>query len=807
MLDGLWPDIRSNLRSLARSPGFTAFVVLTLALGIGANTAIFSVADAFIFKPVPFPDADRLVMLHQKAPGNSTFPASVSPADYLDFQNEATSYQKISAFERVDFNLSGNGDPEPVFSAVVTPNFFDTLGVKPELGRTFAADEDIAGKNQVVVLSHGLWERRFGADPRIVGRDIKLNGGTYSVIGVMGKQVRFPVACLLWTPLTLSQAEKSDRANHYVQVVARLKDGVPESQARAELQTIATHLAEKYPRTNQGWGVIVQPLRRFITGDFNREYSLLLLAAVFFVLLIACANVMNLQFARMSGRHKEFAIRTALGAARGRLIRQIVAESMMLSIAGALASLFFSAWSLDLILSNMPGNVARYIPGWDTISIDGRALAFTITIALFAGLISGLIPALGTRADVNDTLKESGRGTSAGRGRQRLRSILVVAEIAATMVLLAGAGLMVKGARTLLHVHENLKPQSLLTMQIVLTDKHYGEAHQRAGFYDRVLEKIGALPGVQSATLASNIPYGYNDRMSTYTVEGQPVVNQSQQKTALVQTVSPNYLDTIGVPLLQGRGLRDSDGPEAQPVALVTENFVRRNFPDKNPIGQHVRLRGEGAWMTVVGVVKDVRYDPLATEMPAAIYQPYRQSPLYYTYIAVRAKGDPIALAGPIRRAVAAIDIDRPLFEIDTLDRTISNRMIGLSYVAVLLTVLGAIAMVFSAVGIYGLMAFAVTERTHEIGIRVALGADRPDVLRMVAWRGLLLTAGGLAIGLAISIPLARLLSSLIFGVSANDLTTFGGTAVLLTVVALAACYLPARRALAVDPIIALRHQ
>ena len=807
MLDGLWPDIRSNLRSLARSPGFTLFVVLTLGLGIGANTAIFSVADAFIFKPVPFPNADRLVMLHQRAPGNSTFPATVAPADYLDFQSQATSYQQIAAFERVDFNLSGKGDPEPVFSALVTPNFFDTLGVKPALGRSFAADEDLPGKNQVVVLSHGLWERRFGSDPSIVGREIKLNGTTFSVIGVMGKQVRFPVATWLWTPLTFSPQERADRANHSVQLVARLKDGVSESQARAELQTIAAHLAEKYPRTNQGWGVIVQPLRRFITGDFNRDYAMLLLYAVFFVLLIACANVMNLQFARMSGRHKEFAIRAALGAARGRIVRQIVSESMMLSLAGALASLLFSAWSLDLILSNMPGNVARYIAGWDNIRIDGRALAFTIAIALFAGLLSGLIPALASKADVNETLKESGRGTSAGRGRQRLRSILVAGEIAATMVLLAGAGLMVKGSQTLLHVHQNLRPQSLLTMQIALTDKHYGEAHQRAAFYDQMLERISALPGVESATLASNIPYGYNDRMSTYAVEGQPAVNPSQQKSAQVQVVSPNFLNTVGVPLLQGRGLLDSDGPAAQPVALVTENFVRRNWADKNPLGQHIRLGGDGPWLTVVGVVKDVRYDPVATEMAPAIYQPYRQTPLYYTYIAVRAKGDPMALAGPVRRVVAALDIDRPLFEIETLDRTIANSMIGLNYVAVMLAVLSAIAMVFSAVGIYGLMAFAVTERTHEIGIRMALGADRPDVLRMVARHGLLLTAAGLGIGLAISIPLARLLSSLIFGVSANDLATFGGTAFLLTAVALAACYLPARRALAVDPIIALRHE
>ena len=796
MLDGLLPDLRSILRSLVRSPGFTLFVVLTLALGIGANTAIFSVADAFIFKPVPFPNAERLVMLHERAPGNTTFSTPVSPPDFLDFQSQTSSYEQVAAYNQVDFNLSGQGDPEPVFASVVTPNFFDTLGMKPLLGRTFAPGEDQPGANQVVVLSYGLWQRRFGAETGIVGREIKLNGSVYSVIGVMGKDFRFPVAVGLWAPLTLSPQDKVARDNHFLRVVARLKSGVAESQARAELENMAGLLAQKYPRTNQGWGVIVQPLRRFITGDFNRHYSMLLLYAVFFVLLIACANVMNLQFARVSGRQREFAIRSALGAARWRIVRQIVTESTILSLAGAFVSLLFSAWSLDLILSNMPGEVARYIAGWDNIQIDGRALAFTVAIAVFAGILSGLVPALRTSGDVNEDLKEGGRGTSAGRGRQRLRSVLVVAEIAATMVLLAGAGLMVKGSRSLIHVNQSLRPQSILSMQIVLTDKHYGEARQRAAFYDRMLERIAALPGVEGATLVSNVPYGFNERISPYTVEGQPISNSSEQRSAQVQVVSPNYLDTVGIPLLQGRGFQDSDGTDAPGVAIVTENFVRRNWPGANPIGRHIRLGGaaaRGPWLTVVGIVKDVRYDPWVTEIAPAIYQPYRQSPLYYTYIAIRTQGDPLALAAPARRAIAALDIDRPFFEIQTLDRVIANKIIGLSYVAVMLTVLGAIAMVFSAVGIYGLMAYSVTERTHEIGIRLALGAARPDVLRMLARHGLLLTFTGLGIGLAISIPLARLLSSMIYGVSANDLATFGGTAFLLTAVALLACYIPAR--------------
>jgi len=808
MLEGFLPDLRSILRGLRRSPGFTLFVVLTLALGIGANTAIFSVADAFLFKPVPFPDAGRLVMLHERAPNNTTLPSLVAPADYLDFQSQASSYQQLAAYEQVDFNLSGEGDPEPVFSSLVTPNFFDTLQMKPALGRTFAPGDDEPGKNQVVVLSFGLWKRRFAADAGIVGRDIKLNGSVYSVIGVMGKDFRFPVATGLWAPLTLTPQVKNNRENHWLRLVARLKPGVLESQARSELQTIATLLGKKYPRTNQGWGVIVQPLRRFITGDLNHDYTLLLLCAVFFVLLIACANVMNLQFARMSGRQKEFAIRAALGASRWRVIRQVVTESTVLSVGAALASLLFSAWSLDLILSNMPGEVARYIAGWDNIQIDGRALAFTITIAIFAGILSGLLPALRTSGDVNDALKEGGRGTSAGRGRQRLRGILVVSEIAATMILMAGAGLMVKGARSLILVNRNLHPESILTMQIVLTDKHYGETHQRAAFYDRMLERLAALPGVEGATVASNVPFGDNRVMSPYTVEGQPVVNRSELRSAQLQVVSPNYLDTVGIPILDGRGLRDSDGADAPAVALVTENFVRRHWPEGNPLGRRIRVgTGEGPWLTVVGVVKDVRYDPWVREMAPVIYQPYRQSPQYYTYIAIRAKGDPLTLATPARRAIAAIDIDRPLFEIQPLDKVIANEVLGLSYVAVMLSVLSVIAMVFSAVGIYGLMAYTVTERTHEIGIRVALGAARGDVIGILARRGLFLTFTGLTIGLAISIPLARLLASLIMGVGANDVATFAGTAFLLTVVALAACYLPARRAMSVDPIVALRHE
>jgi putative ABC transport system permease protein len=520
--------------------------------------------------------------------------------------------------------------------------------------------------------------------------------------------------------------------------------------------------------------------------------------------------VMNLQMARLSARHKEFAVRAALGAGRWRLVRQIVVESTILSLAGALASLLFSAWSLDLILSNVPAEMARYIAGWDNIRLDGRAVAFTVTIAVFAGLFSGFIPALRTAAtstDANEALKEGGRGSSPGRGRQRLRTALVIAEMAAALVVLIGAGLMVKGSRSLLDVNRNLRPQSILTMQLAESDKHYSQPYQRAAFFDRVLARLAELPGVEGATLISNVPYGSNETIEACQIEGQPVASASERRTAQVQVVSPNYLETVGIPLVQGRGFRESDSLTSPPVAIVSEKFAARYWPGENPLNRRIRIGDAGPWLTVIGVAKDMRYTPWSVEIAPAIYQTYRQQPLYYTYIAVRTRDDPNALSIPARSAIAGIDIDVPLWEIKPFDRVIANKLIGLSYVAVMLSVLGAIATILAAAGIYGLMAYSVSERTHEIGIRLALGAARSDLLAMLARRGLFLTAVGLGTGLAIAIPLARLLSNLIYGVSATDAATFGGSVGLLAAVALMACYLPARRAMSVDPIIALRRE
>jgi putative ABC transport system permease protein len=802
---------RQILRTLSRTPGFSLFVVLAFALGIGANTAVFSVADAFLFKPVPFPKADRLLMLHARAPGDTTLQSMVSAADYLDIKQRANSLESVAAFQTVDFNLSEHGDPETAYAGAVTSNFFDTLAVRPLLGRTFAAGEDEPGNNRVVVLSYGLWQRRFAADPAILQREIKLNGSAYTVIGVADREMRFPAGIVLWTPLTISAKDRSARDYRSLRVVARLKENVTMAQAGAEIDSIAARFARDYPETHRGWSAMVQPLRRYITGDFNSRYMPLLLAAVFFVLLIACTNVMSMQLARISGRRKEFALRVALGAGRRRIVSQVVAESVVLAIAGAAASLLFSAWGLEIILSRMPGEVARYIVQWDHIQLDWRALAFTLAIAIFAGIFSGVLPALRTTSDVNQALKDGGRSSTPGRAGRWLRSSLVVGEIAAAMVLLAGASLMVKGSRTLASVNTYLRPQSILTMQMVLTDEHYGKAQQRAAFYDRVRERLEQIPGVESAAIASNVPYGSNDVRVRYYVDGQHAGVEgggaSEQRFAQLQVVSANYLEMLGVKVMEGRGLSDRDGATAPRVAVVSQGFARRNWPQASAIGQRVRTEADGPWLTVVGVVQDVRYDPFVSEIAPAIYVPYPQSPQYYTFIAIRAKGDPLAVSAPARAAIAGLDIDRPVWEILPLDRVMTDKLVGLSYVSVMLSMLGGIAIVLAAAGIYGLMSHSVSERTQEIGIRVALGAERGGIFAMIARRGLMLTATGLAIGLAIAVPLARLSSNLILGVSSNDPATFGETALLLVAVAMAACYIPARRALQVDPIVALRNE
>ena len=803
-------DLRYGMRTLLGNPGFSIAAIIALALGIGANTAIFSCADAFLFKPLPLPGIQRMLVLFEQPPGRSADWNAVAPANYLDWTRQSRSFQSLAAYDWTDFNLSGQGDPERVLGARVSRDFFSTLGVKAALGRTFFPEENEPGRERATVLGYALWQRRFAADPTIVGKTMKIDSKSCTIIGVMPKDFHFPMPAELWTPLALTSTQQAVRDGYFLQVIGRLHDGVSEQQARAEMQTIAGRLAEAYPKTNKGWGVRVVPFRQFLSGELTYQYTLMLMAAVGFVLLIACANVANLQFARAGRRQKEFAVRTALGASRFRVIRQLLTESVLMSLVAAGLGWLLGAWGVDLILSYMPPEVARFVGGWDQLRMDTRAFFFTVVVAVLAGVISGLAPALASsRPDLNETLKEGARGASAGSARARLRSILLVGEVALALVLLVGAGLMVRGVRALLNANDNFAPASLLTMQTSLPDSRYKEPHEIVRFYDESLRILETTPGVTSAAIATSVPYG-NLSHRDFIIEGRQAPAPGELQLALIQNISPNYFQLMHIALRQGRAFSRFDGPDSPPVAIVGESLARRYFPGENALGRRIRFAKANPnepWLTIVGVVEDVRYSWFDRNPAPALYRPYRQAPQPFTYFTLRTTGDPLQLVTAVRKQMTSLDSELPLFEIKTLDRVIYQSVLGLSYVAVMMTVLGVIALVLACVGVYAVMAYGVSERTREIGIRMALGAERGGVLRMVMGRGMLITGIGLLIGFAISFPVARVLSSLIYGVSSSDWQTFAGVSFALAASALTASYIPTRRASTIDPMAALRNE
>ncbi len=810
-METLRQDLRYALRRMLKSPGYTAVIVVALALGIGVNTAIFSVADAFLLKPVPFLDADRLVMVLEKRPNAGDDWSSVANANYLDWKSQSQSFEHLAAYDGFDANITGGDHPEQVQGFLVTANFFEALAVKPAMGRTFLPEEDQRGHEQVVVLSHGLWERRFGSDPDLIGKTVSLNAKKCVVAGIMPKGFDFPMTTELWMPLAMDPKQRDIRDSHELEVVGRLNPGTSTLQARAEMEAIAGRLEQTYPQTNKGWGVWVKPIREHVTGDLTRQYTLMLLVAVAFVLLIACANVANVQFARATGRQKEIAVRLALGASRWRLVRQLLTESVMLSLLGGVLSLLLAQWSIGLILGHMPPDVARYIAGWKDISLDGRALLFTLAIAVLSGVISGFAPAIqSSRPDLNEALKESGRSSTGGRRRQRLRNALVIAEVSLALVLLTGAGLMAKSVYALVNVHKDYVPESLLTLRLKLPESKYKERHQMAAFYDQLLRGLESVPQVQAAAVITKVPFANGTVTSVFNIEGQAAPEKGELRSGMLQSVSPNLFSMLHIPLREGRILSDVDGPEAPRVVVISESLSRRYWSSESPIGKRIKLGRDDAdssWMTVVGIVGDVKYSWFDRGPQPTIYSAYQQAPLPYTYLSIRTSGEPTAIIPAVRSQIAGVDSEQPVFNVKTLERVISESVVGLSYVAVMMTILGLIALVLASVGVYGVMAYSVTERTHEIGIRMTLGAGQSDVLRLVMGKGLVLTGAGIVIGMAMSVGLAQLLASLIFGVSATDVTTFGGVALALATASLLACYIPARRASRVDPMIALRYE
>jgi putative ABC transport system permease protein len=812
-MNSIGQDIRFGIRMLAKHRLASLVCIVALALGIGANTVMFSIAKAFLLNPVPFGDADRIVALVDSRPRQGIDTNTVAPATFFDWKKEARSFDQLSAYAWQEINLTGNQEPQKIQGFGVTANFFATIGVMPEKGRVFFLEEEEPGKGQEIILSHGLWTERYASDPQIVGKNIKVDGKPFEVVGVMAQGFDFPLPAEAWVPLSVSPGDRLDRSNRWLWVLGRLKPGVSFEEAATEMRSIAERQAEAYPDTNKGWQLRPLRLRDFVTDTLTRQYTLLLMTAVGFVLLIACADVANVQFARVTARSNEFAVRTAMGGSPWRVARLLLTESLILSLAGGVVSLLLAQWGLQVVLTHMPPDVAKFIAGWTTIRLDATAFLFTLGAAVFSGILSGIAPAfLSSRGNLSETLKEGGRNASMGRARHRLRGALVVAEVSLALVLLVGAGLLVKGFQGLLNINESYSPETLLTMNLNLPEPHYAKAEVRLAFHEQALERLSSVPGVQSAALISHVPYANGGDLGTdtFSIEGRAPAERGELTDAIIQTTTPSYFNQFHVALVDGRILNDADGAGAPRVAVISESLAKRYFPGENAVGKHIKAGTAASgdpWMTIVGIVKDVHYSWIVKQDVPTIYRSFRQTPPYYTTIVLRTTKPPLQYVSAVRHGIAAVDPELPLYNMLPQDKVITESVVGIAYVAVMMAVLGFVALVLASVGVFGVMSYGVSERAHEIGVRMSLGARSRDILKMVLGSGMMLTAMGLAIGLPIAFVLARALSSLLFGVDAADAAAFVGLPLLLAAIAALACYLPARRAARLDPLKALRYE
>ncbi len=804
-------DVRYAIRSVSKAPGFALTAILTLALGIGATTAIFSVCDAMLWKPVPLPGIESLVMVHQAVSDDPRDFTDNTPADVADIRAQSDSFSGSATYQQGSANIvSQGGEPERADESLVSSNFFDVLAVQPEIGRGFRSGEDEDGAARVVVLSDAFWRRRFGADPSIAGKTIRLDDRDTTVIGIMPANVNFPLPTEVWTPLILTLDQRHSRLAQSVTVIARLKPGRTVQQASAEVAGIARRLEAQYPDTNKNRRFLVRSTLEFLIGVENRQYALLLFYSVMFVLLIACGNVANLQYARATGRAREIALRTALGAARWRLMAQVVMECVVLSVGGAIAGIALAKWGIDMIRAGMPPRIGKYILGWQQIHIDMRTLGFMLGAAVIAGILAGLAPAWQcSRPNLSENLRDGGRGSSSGRARRRLRGLLVAAEIALAVVLLVGASLMVRGFQALVKGAANLEPASLLSLRLALTDTKYHENSQMLAFYDDVLRRINAMPGVKSAIAVTALPYSGHSSGRFFTIEGRPL-EHGDQPSSQVQNVSPKYFETLRVPLRAGRLLGESDTSQTQRVAVVNERMAQRWWPHQSPIGRRIKFGppdSKQPWMTIVGVVGNTTHDAFDRTPRTALYVPMSQSPRLWMDVAVRTSGDPLLLAPAVTAAIRAVDPEQPIGNMATLETWMHEQSVGLNYMAVLMGVFGVLALVLSSVGVYGVMAYVVSEQTPEIGIRMALGAARSSVLALVFRRGMITAIAGLAVGMVMAVGFAHLIASMVYGVSESDPATFIGIPIALLVSAALAIYIPARRAMKIDPIVALRYE
>jgi putative ABC transport system permease protein len=802
----LLQDLRYAFRMLGRSPGFMAIAILTLALGIGANTAIFSVVNGILLHPLPFAHSNRLVWVWGNFSHGNT--AAVSPPDFADYRAQNHSFEHLGAFFVLGSspaNLSVNGHTERVQETMITSEFFETLGAKPLLGRAFAASDDQLTSPQTIILSYRLWQEKFGGDPSLVGRRVISDGDSLTVVGIMPSSFDFPRDAAAWFPAPMLAKGMQQRPAHFFRPIGLLKPGVTMMQAQSDLDAIAHHLEEQYPSTDRGWNLRLQDMQEAIVGN-SRTPLLLLLGAVAFVLLIACVNVANLLLARNGTRQKEIAIRTALGAGRIRVVRQLLTESVLLGLAGGALGVLLANWGVTLLKTLG----ADELPRISEVSVSGAVLLFTTGLSLLTGIVFGIAPAIqATRTDIQGALKEGGH-TSAGAPRQRLRGILVVAEVTLSVAMLVGAGLLLNSLWRTLHVNPGFDANGVLTTQILLSGQPNSDDAHRAAFFRAFFDKLRAMPGVVAAGGISELPLDdqYNDDF--FTTAATPPKDPRDAEDADYRIIAEDYFQAMRMPLLEGRLFTEADRENAPNTVIIDQPFVRRYYSGANPLGKHLLVyEGTAGFVSceIVGVVGGHRHIALQTPPRPTMYFPFAQQTRSSLNIVTRSAGDPASLAAGMRAAVAAIDSDESVSEFRPMQQVVSASASGNRFNAILLGVFGALALILAAAGIYGVMSYAVTQRTHEIGIRLALGAQPRAMLAMVIRQGMILVGIGMALGLGMASGLTHLMASQLFGVRATDPATFGAAALVLSFVALLACYIPARRAMRVDPMVALRYE
>ncbi len=797
-------DIRYGWRGLRKRPLVTITVAATLALGLGANAAIFNVIDRLVLRPFPFADPDSVVMLAETGQGLEFKKESTSPANFLDWRTQADALTALTGMAWWDANLLEKNDPERVQGYLTSAGFFDAVGVRPQLGRGFVRDDETFGRHHVVVLSDALWKRRFDGDPAILGRRVIINSEPYQVIGVAPPRFQFPDGASLWAPLAFDPKTAPRRDTRYLTVVGHLAPGKTLEDASSQMNVLAVRLAQQYPDANRDHGVHVYTLSQGMLDEGTGSILSMWQASAFVVLLIACANIANLLLARAAERRRDVAVRLALGASRGRVVRELLVESMILAFLAVPPALGFAWAGLYLMRIAMPANIIRFVPGFESLGPDFRLLGFTLALAMLTACIFGLLPAFqAARSKVSDALKEGGRTAT---GRQFLRRAIVVAEMAIALPLLVTAGLGVLGTNRFLNGPQGYNPDGLLTMKIVLPEQKYPDEAARRRFAERAMLELAAVAGVERAALANNAPATGSNSSRSIEVDGHPNPDPKNPPSVDNRVVTAGYLETLGIPIVRGRGVTDADREATAPVVVVSESMARKYWPGEDPIGRRLKI-GEKDWVTVVGVCGDIIHDWFIRRNTPTMYRPFAQSPSDYFSVVVRTPGDPTGVAAGVRAALLRTDPDQPVFDMMTMRRQLSERTIGLQYLASIMGTFAILALILAAVGLYAVIAYFVAQRRHEIGLRMALGATGADVVRLTIGQAFKLTIIGTAIGFGLSLAMARLMETALLGIATSDTKVFVAFAGVLMAAALLAGYIPARRAAAIDPMVALRSE